>query len=162
MKDEPPTEWSTARHGTEVPSSRALVMGGTTLSARARSPAESLTSGEAVEDGRRRLDGSCPSTCYSYTCEYWVDRWSPQSAATSCAVLATTYGCDCAGCSSCATPSPTPHSTSFDCELEVWSAGLGWGNYAYVYVNGVDQAVSYGRGLNFYHGARRSARRRAP
>ena len=35
MKDEPPTEWSTARHETEVPSSRAVIMGGATLSARA-------------------------------------------------------------------------------------------------------------------------------
>jgi hypothetical protein len=32
MKDEPPTEWSTARHETEVPSSRAVIMGGATLS----------------------------------------------------------------------------------------------------------------------------------
>jgi hypothetical protein len=65
-----PTEWSTARHGTEVPSSRALVMGGATLSARAHA-AQSDSALRATWLGgppRRRQVGNRARVCVQEEC----------------------------------------------------------------------------------------------
>jgi outer membrane biosynthesis protein TonB len=51
------------------------------------------------------VSGSCPETCQSNSCNFWVQ------LGYSCDALTTTYGCDCGGCSSCAS-SPTPEPTS--------------------------------------------------
>ena len=40
--------------------------------------------------GRRAQSDSCPSTCYSQTCDYWND--------DTCAKLEASYDCDCTGC----------------------------------------------------------------
>ena len=59
-------------------------------------------------------DGSCASTCFGQTCEYW---------GISCKTLETSYGCDCSGCT-CEnendnhdydTPAPTPVSVEAEC-----------------------------------------------
>ena len=40
----------------------------------------------------RQLSGDCPTTCYSYDCDYWV----PEGY--SCEQNEEQYGCDCSGC----------------------------------------------------------------
>ena len=75
----------------------ALAVGGGEAAA-----APSARSAATEDVGRRRLDdSSCLSTCYSQTCDYW------SSLGTACAVLESTYSCDCAGCG-CGAPTSLP------------------------------------------------------
>ena len=45
------------------------------------------------EEGHRRLT-ECPSTCYGYDCDYWLSANSEYT----CAIMESTFDCDCGGC----------------------------------------------------------------
>ena len=61
-------------------------------------------------------DGSCPSTCYGETCDYWA-----AEDGDSCAVTEWKYGCDCSGCT-CLLDDATP---SLDVMIGMaWTASL--------------------------------------
>ena len=49
----------------------------------------------------------------------------------------------------CRRHQPTTAPTAFDCQIQVWSAGNTYDNYAYVHVNGV-QSNHASRGLNLF------------
>lgn len=49
----------------------------------------------------RQLTASCSSTCFGYTCDYWLN---------SCEELESAYGCDCDGCE-CPSPSSVPSAS---------------------------------------------------
>ena len=46
---------------------------------------------------------ACPATCYEYDCNYWVDA----NSAYTCAIMESTYSCDCTGCICDGTAAPT-------------------------------------------------------
>ena len=46
---------------------------------------------------------ACPATCYAYDCDDWVDA----NSAYTCALLESTYSCDCTGCICDGTAAPT-------------------------------------------------------
>merc|ERR1740120_406525 len=66
--------------------------------------------GPSPTSGPSPAPGSCPQTCSSNTCNFWVQQ------GYSCDALTNTYRCDCSGCSGCgSSPSPqrTPAPISF-------------------------------------------------
>ena len=47
---------------------------------------------EVSKSAGRQLQAACPPECQSYSCDFW-NQWYP------CAIIVSSYGCDCSGCS---------------------------------------------------------------
>eukprot|EP00618_Florenciella_parvula_P000659 CAMPEP_0119479772 /NCGR_PEP_ID=MMETSP1344-20130328/8887_1 /TAXON_ID=236787 /ORGANISM="Florenciella parvula, Strain CCMP2471" /LENGTH=952 /DNA_ID=CAMNT_0007514031 /DNA_START=117 /DNA_END=2972 /DNA_ORIENTATION=+ len=78
--------------------------------------------GVAAPPSPRRLTEECPSTCHDYDCDYWVEANSEYT----CAVMESTYNCDCSGCSMCNDDeSGDAHKCLFTLNM-VDSYGDGW------------------------------------
>jgi hypothetical protein len=59
----------------------------------APTPAPTLAPTTAPTPAPTSVSGSCPETCYGYSCNYWAQY------GYGCDVLTNTYRCDCGGCS---------------------------------------------------------------
>ena len=55
------------------------------------------------------LTSDCPSTCYDYDCDFWVDNYADLDY--TCASMELQFSCDCSGCL-CGAPPPSPLPTT--------------------------------------------------